>query len=209
MASLNLFFVLRSQQQNNGCQSMSKYDENDIIQKLKDPSQKRRAFEVVVNQYSRTLYWQIRHIVQVHDDTDDILQNTFLKAWNGIDNFAGDSKLSTWLYRIAYNESITFLKQKRETYSLDATGDDDDEGSVNTYAMQLESDEYMDGDKTQMLLQQAISQLPAKQKAVFTMKYFNEMKYEEIQAVTGTSVGALKASYHLAVEKITKFFHAL
>lgn len=188
---------------------MSKFDENDIMRRLKEPREKRRAFEDVVNHYSRTLYWQIRHIVQNHDDTDDILQNTFLKAWKSIDSFAGDSKISTWLYRIAYNESITFLNQQRETYSLDATGEDDDENSASSYAMQLESDEYIDGDRTQMLLQQAIALLPAKQKAVFTMKYFDEMKYEDMANVTGTSVGALKASYHLAVEKITKFFHTI
>mgnify|MGYP002624259941 CR=1 FL=1 len=188
---------------------MSKFDEEDIIRRLREPREKRRAFEAVVNQYSRTLYWQIRHMVQNHDDTDDILQNTLLKAWRSIDGFAGDSKLSTWLYRIAYNESITFLKQQRETLSLDADGDDNDEGGTNSYAMQIESDEYIDGDKTQLLLQQAIALLPAKQKAVFTMKYFDEMKYEDMSSVTGTSVGALKASYHLAVEKITKFFKAI
>jgi RNA polymerase sigma-70 factor (ECF subfamily) len=185
---------------------MSKYDETDIILRLKDPRQKRRAFEEVVNHYSRTIYWQIRHIVQFHDDTDDVLQNTFLKAWKSIDKFEGNSKISTWLYRIAYNESITFLEQKRETCSLDA--DQDDDTDARTYAMQLESDEYIDGDKTQMLLQQAIALLPAKQKAVFTMKYFDEMRYEDMSELTGTTVGALKASYHLAVEKITKFFHA-
>lgn len=186
---------------------MSKYDENDIIHRLKEPGQKRRAFEEMVNHYSRTLYWQIRHIVQNHDDTDDILQNTFLKAWKSLDGFEGNSKLSTWLYRIAYNESITFLGQKKEMFSLDASSDEDEE-AANTYAMQLESDEYIDGDRAQLLLQQAIAGLPAKQKAVFTMKYFNEMKYEDMSAVTGTSIGALKASYHLAVEKITNFFHA-
>ena len=185
---------------------MGKFDEKEIIAELRNPKQKRRAFEAIVNHYGRTLYWQIRHIVVNHDDTDDILQNTFLKAWRSIDGFEGESKISTWLYRIAYNESLTFLKQKKETISLDV--DSDDENEASNYAMQLESEEYIDGDKTQMLLQVAIESLPAKQKVVFTMKYFNEMKYEDMSEVTGTSVGALKASYHLAVEKITKFFHA-
>lgn len=179
---------------------MTKYDESIILERLKEPSTRRRAFEELVNHYSRTLYWQIRHIVVDHDDTDDVLQNTFLKAWNNIDSFRGDAKITTWLYKIAYNESITFLKQKREILSIDG-----EEGGV---AASLESDEYFDGDETQILLQQAIDSLPNKQKAVFTMKYYDEMKYEEMSEITGTSVGALKASYHLAVEKITNFFHS-
>lgn len=180
--------------------TMSKFDENAILTKLKEPSTRRRAFEEMVNHYSRTLYWQIRHIVVDHDDADDVLQNTFLKAWNNIESFRGDSKLTTWLYKIAYNESMTFIKQKKEHLSIDS----EEGGVVNS----LESDEYFDGDETQILLQQAIDTLPNKQKAVFTMKYFDEMKYEEMSEITGTSVGALKASYHLAVEKITQFFHS-
>lgn len=182
---------------------MSKYDEDDIIERLRKADTKKRAFEEIVNKYDRTLYWQIRHIVVSHADTDDILQNTFLKAWKNIDKFAGDSKISTWLYKIAYNESLTFLKQQREMYSL-SEGNDDDEQTTG-YAMQIESEDYVDGDKVQIMLQEAISLLPAKQKAVFTMKYFNDMKYEEISEVTTTSVGALKASYHIAVEKITTY----
>lgn len=179
---------------------MNKFDEATILSRLKDPSTRRRAFEEVVNHYSRSLYWQIRHIVVDHDDADDVLQNTFLKAWSNIESFRGDAKLNTWLYKIAYNESVTFLKQKKEAMSIDS----EECGVVNT----LESDEYFDGDETQMLLQQAIDTLPAKQKSVFTMKYFDEMKYEDMSQITGTSVGALKTSYHLAVEKITKFFHS-
>lgn len=179
---------------------MSNFDENEILTRLKEPSKRRRAFEEIVNHYSRTLYWQIRHIVVDHDDADDILQNTFLKAWTNIDSFRGDAKLTTWLYKIAYNESITFLKQKKELMSIDS-----DECSV---VNSLESDEYFDGDETQIMLQEAIDTLPNKQKAVFTMKYFDEMKYEAISEITGTSVGALKASYHHAVEKITAFFKA-
>ena len=179
---------------------MSRFDESNILQKLQDSSTRRRAFEEIVNHYSRTLYWQIRHIVVDHDDADDVLQNTFVKAWINIESFRGDSKLSTWLYKIAYNESITFLKQKKEVLSIDS----EEGGIVNT----LESDEFFDGDATQILLQEAIDTLPHKQKAVFTMKYFDEMKYEDMSQITGTSIGALKASYHLAVEKITKFFHS-
>ena len=189
-------------QTNNSC-TMNKYDEENIIERLRGETTKRQAFSEVVNHYSRTLYWQVRHIVANHEDADDVVQNTFLKAWRSIDSFEGGARLSTWLYRIAYNESMTLLSQRRETLSIDEGTDDEEDGGG--YAMQLESDEYVDGDKAQMILQEAMAQLPAKQKAVFTMKYFNDMKYEDISEVTGTTIGALKASYHLAVEKITKY----
>lgn len=189
-------------QTNNSC-TMNKYDEENIIERLRGETTKRQAFSEVVNHYSRTLYWQVRHIVANHEDADDVVQNTFLKAWRSIDSFEGGARLSTWLYRIAYNESMTLLSQRRETLSIDEGTDDEEDGGG--YAMQLESDEYVDGDKAQMILQEAMTQLPAKQKAVFTMKYFNDMKYEDISEVTGTTIGALKASYHLAVEKITKY----
>lgn len=183
---------------------MQAFDENEIIARLCDEATRRKAFEQVVEKYSRKLYWQIRHIVVVHEDADDVLQNTFVKAWNGLDSFRGASKLSTWLYRIAYNESLTLLSRRRETLSLSADADDE-EGREAAF-LQLESDPYFDGDETQRMLENAISMLPEKQRAVFKMKYYDEMKYEEMSEVTGTSVGALKASYHLAVEKITKFF---
>ena len=189
-------------QTNNSC-TMNKYDEENIIERLRGETTKRQAFSEVVNHYSRTLYWQVRHIVANHEDADDVVQNTFLKAWRSIDSFEGGARLSTWLYRIAYNESMTLLSQRRETLSIDEGTDDEEDGGGS--AMQLESDEYVDGDKAQMILQEAMAQLPAKQKAVFTMKYFNDMKYEDISEVTGTTIGALKASYHLAVEKITKY----
>ena len=172
----------------------------DILKRLKNPQTKRKAFEDLVNHYSRQLYWQIHHLVQNHDDTDDVLQNTFIKAWSGIDNFKGESAIFTWLYRIAYNESITFLKQQRKNVSID---DEDFTGAANFVA-----DDYFDGNETQQMLMQAVSTLPAKQKQVFCMKYFEEKKYEEISDLLGTSIGALKASYHLAVEKITNFVRA-
>jgi len=177
---------------------MKTNDEKEIIEHLKDPKTRRRAFEQMVNLYNRTLYWQIRHIVTDHDDADDVLQNTFLKAWNSIEYFRGDSKLSTWLYKIAYNESITLINSRRQTLSLD-------DADPESPSIDIAADSYFDGDETQQLLQEAIDILPAKQKAVFTMKYYDEMKYEDMSDITGTSVGALKASYHLAVEKITNF----
>lgn len=183
---------------------MQQCDETTMVERLMDEKTRRRAFEQMVNCYSRRLYWQIRHLVVVHEDADDVLQNTFVKAWKGLSTFKGESKLSTWLYRIAYNESITLLNRRRSELSLDADGDDE-EGCEAVY-LQLESDAYFDGDEVQRLLEEAVCRLPQKQRAVFKMKYFDEMKYEEMSEVTGTSVGALKASYHLAIEKITKFF---
>lgn len=189
---------------------METTNEQDIISQLRNPSQRRAAFAKVVSQYSQPLYWQIRRMVTWHDDADDVLQNTFLKAWMGIENFRGEARLSTWLHRIAYNETLTFLSRQHETISLNTSiGDDNDtdDDATLTLAGTLESDPYFDGDEAEALLQAAIASLPAKQRAVFTMKYFDEMKYEDMAEVTGTSVGGLKASYHLAVKKIEDFFH--
>lgn len=175
--------------------------DEEIMRRLKEPRTRRSAFEDMVKKYSSQLYWQIRHVVLVHEDSDDVLQNTFLKAWSGLDQFRGDSKLSTWLYRIAINESMNFLqrRQLRSTVSLD-----DEEASPMVF---LEGDPYFDGDETDLMLQRAIATLPEKQRIVFNMKYFQEMKYEKMSEVLNTSVGALKASYHLAVEKIEKYFN--
>lgn len=178
---------------------MAKIDEQDILKRIQNPQTRRRAFEQIVNVYSRQLYWHIHYLVQNHDDTDDVLQNTFIKAWKGIENFKGDSALFTWLYRIAYNESLTFLKQRRQMASID------DEDFVEQGNPNFVADEFFDGDETQELLMQAVSTLPPKQRMVFNMKYFEDKKYEEISELVGTSVGALKASYHIAVEKISNF----
>lgn len=174
------------------------FHEQEILAKLQDPSTRRRAFAEVVNQYSETLYWQIRRMVIDHEDANDVLQNTLVKAWTSIGSFRGEAKLSTWLFRIAYHESLTFLEHKKQNISIDDVSSE--------VSNQLESDPYFDGDETQAMLQAAIETLPAKQKAVFNMKYFEEKTYEEISAITGTSVGALKASYHIAIEKISHFF---
>lgn len=179
---------------------MAKIDEHDVLARLQDPRTKRKAFEEIVNAYSRQLYWQIHYLLQNHDDTDDVLQNTFIKAWKGIDHFKGDAALFTWLYRIAHNEALTFLKQRRLMDSID------DENFVEQAT--FVADEYFDGDETEEMLIQAVSTLPTKQREVFCMKYFEEKKYEEISELVGTSIGALKASYHIAVEKITNFIKA-
>lgn len=186
---------------------MSSFNEQEIIRQLHDPKQQRRAFEQVVAAFGQSLYWQIRRMVTYHDDADDVLQNTFVKAWSNIGSFRGDSKLSTWLHRIAYNETLTFLSQQHDHLSLDTNPLDDEDDNSTSLANTLQSDPYFDGDETEALLQAAVDSLPAKQRAVFNMKYFQEMKYEEMAEITGTSVGALKASYHLAVKKIEDFFH--
>lgn len=163
---------------------------------LRDPSTRSEAFRQLVEATSQQLYAVVRSIVQFHDDADDVLQNTYMKAWQGLASFRGDAQLSSWLYKIAVNESLTFLARRRDTVVLN------DEILPER---SLESDVYFDGDAAQLRLQHAISQLPDKQRAVFTLKYFNEMKYEEMSQMLDTSVGALKASYHLAVKKIEKY----
>ncbi len=177
---------------------MKEIDEKALIAQLKDDSTRTAAFTTLVDTYKESLYWQIRRMVLSHDDADDILQNTFIKVWTGLSNFRGDSKLSTWLYRIATNETLNFLERQRQSnMSLD---------DKNFIASTLQSDPYFDGDETQMQLQEAIGQLPAKQRQVFMLKYYDEMKYEDMSEVLKTSVGALKASYHHAVKKICDFF---
>ena len=168
-----------------------------ILQLIGDESTKTKGFEQLVRKYSSPLYWQIRRMVLSHDDTDDVLQNTLIKVWRGLDGFRGESKLSTWLYRIAVNESLIFLQHRKGDVSLDEAA-----AEVNS----LESDVYFEGDEIDLALQQALQTLPAKQRLVFNMKYFDDMKYEEMSEVLETSVGALKASYHLAVQKIRAYF---
>lgn len=178
-------------------------DELQLIQALRNESTRRSAFEQLVRKYQEPLYRLIRRTVLVHEDADDVLQNTFIKAWQGLDNFRGDASLGTWLYRIASHEALDWLdKQKHQSVSLD----DDERKAAKAIASRLESDPFFDGDETELQLQQAIAMLPNKQRLVFNMKYFQEMKYEEISAALGTSVGALKTSYHLAVKKISTFF---
>lgn len=172
---------------------------NNLVERLHDPKTQQAAFSELVKEYSEPLYWQVRKIVLNHDDANDVLQNTFIKVWTSIDNFRGDSKLSTWLYRIAINEAITFLNKQRAANNVSI--DDADTFLLS----RLESDEFFDGDEAQMLLQKAILTLPEKQRIVFNMRYFDEMKYEDMSEVLETSVGALKASYHHATKKIEDF----
>jgi RNA polymerase sigma-70 factor (ECF subfamily) len=176
-------------------------DDQQLKSLLSDAKTQRRGFEMMVRQYSEQLYWQIRRIVMLHEDADDVLQNTFMKAWNGLSNFHGESKLITWLSRIAINESLDFMRRQKNKPVLST--DDEDLGIAN----QLMADDYFDGDETEAQLQEAIAGLPDVQRTVFTLRYYDEMKYSEISRITGTSEGALKASYHIAVKKISDFFH--
>lgn len=175
------------------------YDEKQIMDQLSEPKTRRQAFTIVVRQYSEPLYWKIRRIVLNHDDANDVMQNVFIKAWTNLDEFQNKSKFSTWLYRIAINESLDFVRKQKTASCISS----DEDLSV---ANKLMADEYFDGDETQAQLQEAISQLPDVQRTVFTLRYYDEMKYSEISTLLGTSEGALKASYHLAVKKITEFF---
>ena len=175
-------------------------DDKLLIEQLANPKTQRRAFETVVRQYGEQLYWQIRRFVLSHDDADDVLQNTFIKAWQGLASFHGDSKLLTWLSRIAINESLDFLRRQKNVLTMST--DDADLGVANM----LMADEYFDGDEIEAQLQEAIAQLPEVQRTVFLLRYYDDMKYSDISRMLGTSEGALKASYHIAVKKISEFF---
>lgn len=176
-------------------------EEKDFIIELLNPKTQNQAFQKLLHQYQKPLYYHIRNIVLNHDDTDDVLQNTFVKVFQYLKDFKGDSKLYSWMYRIATNEAITFINQKAKRNGT--TSEELQTKAVNN----LKADVYFDGNEIQLKLQKAIVLLPEKQQLVFKMKYFEELKYEEISEILGTSVGALKASYHHAVKKIEEFMN--
>ncbi len=168
------------------------------VNRTSEEERLRAEFRQLVDRYSQPLYWKIRRIVVDHDDADDVLQNVFVKAWKNIGDFRQQSKVSTWLYRIAVNESLDFIRRRRNTtlVGLDADGG---------YANRLMADEFFDGDEAQARLQAAVARLPEVQRVVFSLRYYDEMKYSEMSQVLDTSEGALKASYHIAVKKITEY----
>ena len=178
---------------------MSEYSDKDLMKLYREGGNPNYAFNLIVEKYKERLYWHVRKIVIIHDDADDILQNTFIKVWKGLEDFREESMLFTWIYRIATNEALTHLKQKRTKYLIPIV---DVERSLSKV---IDTDSWFSGDELQRKLQKAILTLPEKQRLVFNMKYFEELKYEEIAEIVGTSVGALKASYHLAVKKIEKY----
>lgn len=174
-------------------------DEKEFIQELLNPKTQNTAFQKLLFEYQKPLYNHIRNIVLNHNDADDVLQNTFIKVFQYLKNFKGESKLFSWMYRIATNEALTFLSQKGKLSGVSS------EELQNKTINNLKSDSYFDGDEIQLKLQKAIITLPEKQQLVFRMKYFEELKYEDMSEILGTSVGALKASYHHAVKKIEAF----
>lgn len=174
------------------------YNELDTIERLKKADTRERAFAEVVRQYQEPLYWKIRHFVFSHEDANDVLQNTFIKAWTHLDDFRNESKFGTWLHRIAINESLDFIRRQKEVVTLDPAVKAD-------LSSKLLADSYFNGDKAQALLLEAVDTLPEVQRMVFTLRYFDEMHYAEMSQILSTSEGALKASYHLAVKKITSY----
>jgi len=180
---------------------MNKSDEQLLTQQLANPATQRKAFEQLVREYGEQLYWQVRRIVLTHDDANDVLQNVFLKAWTHLDTYRQDSKVSTWLYRIALNESLDFVRKQKVHNSVSA---DAEESGI---AARLLADRYFDGTEAEALLQEAMDTLPDVQRTVFQLRYYDEMKYSDISEMLHTSEGSLKASYHIAVKKITEFFH--
>ena len=178
---------------------MEEIPDKELLEQFRNPVSRERAFNHLILKYQKRIYWHIRKIVISHDDADDVVQNVFIKVWKGLDGFKEESQLYTWLYRIATNESLTWIKQKKD--NLKVSYDDVAYGLSRS----LEDDNYFHGDEIQKKLQQAILTLPEKQRIVFNMKYYDEIKYEEMSQILETSVGALKASYHHAVKKIEAY----
>ena len=175
-------------------------DDAIILQKFADSNTREEAFGILLDKYQQKIYWHVRRFVLDHDDANDLVQDIFIKVWKNLDKFRADAQLYTWIYRIATNECITFLNKKKQ--NLNISLDDESSGFL---ADTLTETSYFNGDQAQIKLQEALLTLPDKQRLVFNMKYFDDLKYEEISEIVGTSVGALKASYHLAVKKIERF----
>ena len=174
-------------------------DDAELLVQFREPATKEQAFTTIIKKYQERLYWHIRRMVVDHENTNDVLQNMFIKAWKGLENFREDSQLYTWLYRIATNESLTFLDQQKRKSSISLN--DVESGLSNT----IKADQNFDANRLEWKLQLAIQQLPEKQRLVFNLRYYDEMPYEQMSQVLGTSEGALKASYHHAVKKIQDF----
>jgi RNA polymerase sigma-70 factor (ECF subfamily) len=174
-------------------------DDKELLHLFKQHSQKEKAFTAIIKKYQERLYWHIRRLVITHEDTNDVLQNVFIKVWNALENFREDSQLYTWLYRIATNESLTFLEQQKRRTSVSFN---DVETSLSN---KIKADQGFDANKLEWKLQLGIQQLPEKQRIVFNLRYYDEMPYEEMSRILETSEGALKASYHHAAKKIEDF----
>ncbi len=177
---------------------MDHLDDNELL-KMFDTGNPDYAFNLLMRKYQKSVYWHVRRLVIDHEDSNDIVQNVFLKAWQNIGKFRGDSKIYTWLYRIATNEVLSFLKRKQRRFLVPLA---DVEAMLSD---KLETDQYFKGDEIQKKLQKAILRLPEKQRIIFNLRYYDEMKYDDMSEILGTSAGALKASYHIAVKKVEKF----
>jgi RNA polymerase sigma factor (sigma-70 family) len=174
-------------------------EDKEILAKIRNSADRENGFSLLVKKYQQRIYWHIRKMVIDHDDTDDILQEVFIKVWKGISKFREDSSLYTWIYRIATHESLNFLSRKRRQYMFSL------EDVSQELSRKLDRSSHPDGKEVEIKLQKALLKLPDKQRLVFNMKYFDDMKYEEISAITDTSIGGLKANYHLAVKKIEDY----
>lgn len=178
---------------------MAKITDQEILDKFKNPATRETAFSMLVRKYQEKIYWQVRRLVLDHEDANDVCQNIFIKVWQNLEKFKENSQLYTWLYRIATNETLTFMSQKKRTDSIPIETEDYD------LSDNFGADPYFDGDDLQVKLQNAIATLPEKQRIVFLMRYYDEVKYEDMAEILDTSVGALKASYHHAAKKIEKY----
>lgn len=178
---------------------MSQATDREILDLIKEPSSLDRGFRLLVKTHQQNLYWQIRKLLLNHEDADDVLQNVFIKIFKGLPKFKGDSKLSTWMFRIAYNESMTFLKRKSKIIQINST-------EMQEYLVQqLEADVYFTGDEIQMELQKALARLPDRQREIFNMRYYDEIKFKDIASILELSEGAVKSSYHIAAKKIESY----
>lgn len=179
--------------------NLNEFTDSELLEKFRDESTRHYAFNLLVRQYQQRLYWHIRRILLDHEDSNDAIQNVFIKVWNNLENFRGDSQLFTWLYSIATNEALSALRKKKRRFFISF------DSLEYEMADKLASDPLFSGDKIQLKLQQAVVRLPPQQRLIFNMKYYDGMKYEQIAEVLGLTVGALKASYHHAVKKISKY----
>ncbi len=180
---------------------MNEFTDSELLEKFRNADTSDYAFNLIVQKYQKLLYWNIRRMVLKHEDADDITQNVFIKVWRNLHQFREDALLSTWIYRIGINETNSFIKKQKLKYFVRFS--DYEEHLINS----LKDDSFFSGNQTEHILQKALLKLPPKQKQVFNMRYYEEMPYEEISDILGTSVGALKASYHLAAKKIEKFIN--
>jgi RNA polymerase sigma-70 factor (ECF subfamily) len=178
---------------------MNEFTDSDLLVQFREPRTREAAYTALIKKYQERLYWHVRRLVVTHDDTNDVLQNVFIRVWKGLENFKEESQLYTWLYRIATNESLTYLESQKKRSAISLS---DVEGGLSNI---LKAEKNFDANKLEWKLQLAIQQLPEKQRVVFTLRYYDEMPYEEMSRVLDTSAGALKASYHHAVKKIEDF----